>query len=240
MLQWTGCIMKADRSIRISRREALGVLGSIGTLGIVRLLNGDNRTNAHASNCVLTPEVTEGPYFVDEKLNRSDISDGQEGLPLRLNIYVYDANSSACDAIQDVQIDIWHTNGKGVYSDVPALNSAGQTFLRGYQTTDKNGNVSFATIYPGWYPGRTSHIHLKARILNASGKETLEATTQVFFDDRITDDVYANIPPYNSRRNRDTRNSQDGIYRERTSLLLRLSGDHVSGYTGSIPIGIAL
>ncbi len=216
------------------------MLASLVTLGFTGRVESDSKRNSSGSNCLLTPQLTEGPYFVDEKLHRSDITEGQPGLPLRLNIYVYHANSSACNAIPGVQIDVWHTNGNGVYSDVPFLNSDGQTFLRGYQITDKNGNASFATIFPGWYPGRTSHIHLKARILNASGKESLEATTQVFFDDRITDDVYANVPPYNARRNRDTRNSQDGIYGGRTGLLLSLTGDNIFGYAGSIPIGIAL
>jgi len=232
--------MANDKTSQITRRTVLGMLGSIGVVSIVGRLEGASGANAGSPNCVLTPQLTEGPFFVDEKLNRAEISDGQAGLPLRLNIYVYDANSSACGAVPGAQIDIWHTNGKGIYSDVPGLGSAEQTFLRGYQITDKNGNVSFTTIYPGWYYGRTSHIHVKARTFNAAGNETSEASTQLFFEDRITDAVYASNLPYNSRPARDTRNSQDGIYGGRTGLLLKLTGDTRSGYVGAITIGISL
>lgn len=223
----------------ISRREVLKILGAVGAIGIVGCGEESGSDTVTGSTCVLTPTLTEGPYFVDERLNRSNIIGGQPGLPLNLAVKIYNASSSACSAISSVQVDIWHTNGIGAYSGVPGLGTGGQTFLRGYQVTDSNGNVSFATIYPGWYSGRATHIHLKARIFNAAGNATLEATTQIFFDDATSDSVYSSNAPYNSRGARDTRNSQDGIYGSRTSLLVPLTGSNNVGYSGAVAIGIA-
>src|SRR5574341_3291 len=158
------------------RREILRMLSAGGAFILVGC--GSSAENpVTGTTCILTPQLTEGPFFVDENLNRSNITGGQPGLPLTININVYNANSMACSPMSGVHIDVWHTNATGAYSDVPALGTAGQTFLRGYQVTDSNGNVSFTTIYPGWYTGRTTHIHLKARTFNASGNTTLEATT---------------------------------------------------------------
>jgi protocatechuate 3,4-dioxygenase beta subunit len=223
----------------ISRRDAFAIFGSFGAAILVTLVA---RRNVYANEapyeCVMTPQLTEGPFFIDERLNRSNVVDGQPGLPLNLNITVYNANSS-CSPLPGVQIDIWHANASGLYSDIAGLGSSGQTFLRGYQITDKNGKVSFATIYPGWYPGRTPHIHLKARMLNAAGNKNLESTTQLFFDDALSDSVYAGNAPYNTRGSRHTRNSEDGIYGGRTSLLAALKGSASSGYTATFGIGIA-
>src|SRR5205823_5956147 len=132
---------------------------------------------------------------------------------------------------------IWHCDAGGTYSDVAGV-SAGQTFLRGYQVTGADGVVKFTTIYPGWYSGRAVHIHVKVRMFDASNNVTTEATTQVFFDDPITDGVYANVAPYNSRSSRDTRNPADNIYSDQTVLLLNLTGNTSTGYSGSIALGV--
>jgi protocatechuate 3,4-dioxygenase beta subunit len=238
----------------MSRRTALRLIAAVGAATLVGCGEGDDASEDTATSaattattasgatasCVLTPTLTEGPYFVDERLNRSDITGGQAGLPLRLNISVYNANTAACSAIAGVQVDVWHANGTGAYSDIAMLGTTGQTFLRGYQVTDANGTVAFTTIYPGWYMGRATHIHLKARIFNAAGNTTLEATTQLFFDDSVTDSVYANNAPYNTRGARDTRNAQDNIFNGNTILLLALTGSSTAGYTGAMTIGIAL
>ena len=244
---------------RMSRRRVLGLLGTVGAVILVGCEGGgESETDSGAEDnanttCILTPTVTEGPYFVDENLNRSDLTTGTaepsvvNGLPLQLNINVnvYDANTAACTALSGVQIDVWHASATGLYSDVSAqqqgTDTTGETFLRGYQITDENGDVSFTTIYPGWYQGRTVHIHLKARLFDASGNETLEATTQAFFDDPITDTVFANAP-YSSRGTRDTRNADDDIYDNMTSLLLTLSApsDGSPGYVGSFSLGISV
>jgi protocatechuate 3,4-dioxygenase beta subunit len=222
-----------------NRREILVMFASAGAFMIVGC-HGDNSTGSDGtSNCIVTPQLTEGPYFVDEHLNRSNIVGGQPGLSLGLNIKVYDASSAACSPFAGIQVDVWHANAIGIYSDEANLGSGGKTFLRGYQRTGTDGIASFTTIYPGWYTGRTTHIHVKARMFNAVGTQTLEATTQLFFEDSVSDGVYANSAPYNTRGPRDTKNSQDSIYGGQTSLFVPLSGSTTSGYTGSISIGIS-
>jgi len=113
-------------------------------------------------------------------------------------------------------VDIWHCNAAGVYSDVAAQTSTGRTFLRGYQPTDRHGNVYFLTIYPGWYQGRSVHIHVKVRTFNGVS-ETYQSTSQFFMDETFSDAVYQQIP-YNTRGSRDTHNSNDGIYNGGSSL----------------------
>jgi len=146
-------------------------------------------------------EVTEGPYFVDELLKRSDIrvdpSDGtvQAGLPLLLSVSV-----STLDTVKPLPhayVDIWHCNAQGLYSDVSANSTVGQKFLRGYQVSDAQGKVQFKSIYPGWYSGRSPHIHAKVRQFSGSTK-TLELTTQFFFDEQLTQLIYSdsNLPYY--------------------------------------------
>jgi protocatechuate 3,4-dioxygenase beta subunit len=109
--------------------------------------------------------------------------------------------TAGCPPLQGVQIDVCHCHAGGLYSDEQANGTLGQTWLRGYQVTDANGNVSFTTIYPGWYSGRTIHIHLMARYYDSEGNTTYEFTTQLYFDDAISDIVLANAP-YNTRGNR--------------------------------------
>ena len=149
-----------------------------------------------AAICVVRPAMTEGPYFVDEKLNRSDIrsdpSDGsvKDGLPLVITVNV-SSISSNCTPLSGATLDIWHCDAAGVYSDASdrSFNTQGKQFLRGYQTTDANGQVKFTTIYPGWYHGRTVHIHFKIR--TTSGHDF---TSQWFFDDGLSDTVFAQAP----------------------------------------------
>lgn len=194
------------------------------------------KDDAAAAQCVVTPQLTAGPYFIDEHLNRSEIAAGQPGLPLNLNIEVLD--SKTCSPLKDVQIDVWHANAAGIYSDIAGLGSGGEKFLRGYQVTDQNGRVKFRTIYPGWYMGRTTHIHVMARRFNASHDQTLEASTQFFFDDTLTDTVYRTTP-YNKREERHTRNADDGLFGNRSTLLLPLKGSLTSGYDAKVSIGIS-
>jgi protocatechuate 3,4-dioxygenase beta subunit len=129
---------------------------------------------------VNTPTVTEGPYWVDEKLFRSDIRTDpatgvvRQGIPLALTINVVNSNAN-CAALAGAYVDIWHCDAIGIYSDestynpgggTGAVSTTGQKFLRGYQITDANGHVQFTTIYPGWYSGRTIHIHVRIRTFN--------------------------------------------------------------------------
>jgi protocatechuate 3,4-dioxygenase beta subunit len=195
--------------------------------------------------CVVRPEETEGPYFVDEKLQRSDIrsdpSDGsvRDGAQLTITFAVAKVTGNSCAPYAGLLIDVWHCDALGVYSDVsdPTFNTKGKKFLRGYQVTDASGLATFTTVYPGWYQGRTVHVHFKIRA-DAAASSGLEFTSQLFFDDTFTDKVYAN-PPYAQKGARSTRNGDDGIYGTGgDQLLLDIKGDATAGYTTTFPIGL--
>jgi protocatechuate 3,4-dioxygenase beta subunit len=201
-----------------------------------------------------TPQATEGPYFVDEMLNRSDIrpdpTDGsvQQGVPLTLVLHVYDVDEGRCSPLKGAQVDVWHANAMGQYSDIEQAGTAGTKFLRGYQTTDDNGTVRFTTIYPGWYQGRAVHLHFKVRMFEGSEK-TLEFTSQFFFNDTVSDQVYSQTP-YSDRGTRDMRNDQDGIFNGASTdgLVQSHVGEHLmlnttkqdQGYMGTFNIGLKL
>jgi len=200
---------------------------------------GATTVAASAPMCVVRPALTEGPYFVDEKLNRSDIrsdpSDGsvKDGIPLVLTVAV-NSIGNACSALSGATVDVWHCDAAGVYSDAsdPSFNTKGKKFLRGYQTTDANGQVKFTTIYPGWYHGRAVHIHFKIR--TSSGHDF---TSQWFFDDGLSDTVLAQAP-YAAKGARDTRNNQDGIYSGGGSQLLLAPALANGTYSATFNIGL--
>jgi uncharacterized protein (TIGR03437 family) len=197
-------------------------------------------------SCVTRPALTEGPFFVDELLNRSDIrpdpSSGtvKAGIPLKITFNVGKVSGSTCAAIAGAFVDLWHCDASGGYSDVSGQgnpNNLGQKFLRGYQVTDGNGAVEFTTIYPGWYSGRTVHMHYKVRLF-AGSTRTYDFTSQLCFDDELTDQVFTQAP-YNARGTRNTRNSNDNIYQSAGStVLLSLVSDGAGGYTTSYNIGL--
>ena len=108
-------------------------------------------------------------------------------------------------------MDLWHCNALGIYSDIASQSTIGKKFLRGYQPTDRHGNAYFLTVYPGWYSGRTVHIHVKVRVFSGLS-ESYEFTTQLFFDDAFSTEIFKQ-EPYTRHPNRDTPNSVDGIYR---------------------------
>ncbi len=200
-----------------------------------------------ATGCVLTAALTEGPYFVDERLNRSDLRADpvsgavSTGTPLQLTFNVSRSSNSACSPLTGALIDVWHCDAAGVYSDVGGSGS-GRKFLRGYQITDASGVVNFTTVYPGWYQGRAVHIHFKVRVI-AGTTTTYEFTSQFFFDESVTSTIHA-ASPYNTRGQRDTRNTNDGIYNslssaEKTALTLRTTQSG-SGYNGVIDLVVRL
>jgi protocatechuate 3,4-dioxygenase beta subunit len=195
-------------------------------------------TQVAAPSCIVKPALTEGPYFVDEKLNRSDIrtdpSDGSvtPGTPLTLAFRVARLGAAGCTAFSGATIDVWHCNAAGVYSDVSANNTVGKKFLRGYQTTDAAGNATFTTIYPGWYQGRAVHIHFKIR--TPDGKDF---TSQLFFDEALTDQVYARAP-YSSRTGTRLKNTGDGIFDQGGNQLLLDVVPDGQGYATTFEIGL--
>ncbi|HVO89749.1 MAG TPA: twin-arginine translocation pathway signal protein [Casimicrobiaceae bacterium] len=196
---------------------------------------------AQSPGCVLTPAVTEGPFFVDERLNRSDLTADARtpgvagGLPLRLVLTLHSVRS-ACAPLAGVQVDVWHCDAQGNYSDVGSLRGA--RFLRGYQVSDAAGRVAFRTIYPGWYPGRTVHIHIKARRFDPDGRRTYEFTTQLFFDEALNDSVLA-LPAYTSRGRRDTRNADEGVTPGRAAgLIATTHRDGSNTASASLDLGL--
>jgi protocatechuate 3,4-dioxygenase beta subunit len=196
-----------------SRREAL-IKGAAALLAATGL--GTRGVLFAQSVVTRTPGETEGPYWVDVGINRSDIrsdtSTGafEPGLPLQLLINISQLNNDVLTPVSDAQVDLWHCNALGVYSAVSAQNTVGHDFLRGYQLTNKHGNVRFLSVYPGWYRGRTVHVHFRVRLYSDSTL-TYNFVSQFFFSDDITDQVFQ-TDPYNTRPNRDTRNSTDMVY----------------------------
>ena len=234
----------------LTRRELLALAGSAAAAGLLgcgsaaagSTTSSPTSPTPTAGSCVMTPQLTEGPYFVDERLNRSDIrvdpSTGvvSAGVPLTLNVRVSQIAGGACSALAGAFVDIWHCDAGGVYSDEAAMNSTGKRFLRGYQVTDSAGAVQFTTIYPGWYQGRAVHIHFKVRnALTSSSSQQL--TSQWFFDDALTDVVHAQSP-YSAKGRRDTRNQNDGIYNQGGSSLVLALTPGGSGYSGAFDIAL--
>jgi protocatechuate 3,4-dioxygenase beta subunit len=198
---------------------------------------------AAASVCVLSPEVTEGPYYIANHLTRRDITDGRSGLPLALRITVVDADT--CKPIHGADVEIWHADAVGVYSgfsgNVPPSGGGGHAtpnnsrrFLRGHQKSDSNGRVLFDTVYPGWYRGRTPHIHLMVHV----GGSVVH-TGQLFFPDRTSDAVYR-TSAYTSHGRPDTTNGSDSIYAAAggSKAKVDLTRRQHSGFKGRITVGV--
>lgn len=243
------------KSRRVGRRDALQFLGSFVAVGFLNGCGSDDESSADAgtspssstastnAQCVVTPALTEGPYFVDERLNRSDIRSDpatgavSPGVSLSLTVLLSQISSAgACTPLAGALVDMWHCDALGVYSDISAQSTLGERFLRGYQLSDSSGNARFTTIYPGWYSGRAVHIHFKVRT-NPDGPSGLEFTSQMFFDEVLTDVVHAQSP-YSGKGRRDTTLSSDGIYRSGgSSLLVPLSASG-SGYAGTLSVGV--
>jgi protocatechuate 3,4-dioxygenase beta subunit len=245
----------------ISRRDTLRLIGAAGATAIVGFTGARTTGRGRASTveasslphllapqqtCVVRPQLTEGPYFVDERLNRSDIRTDpstnavSQGVSLVLRFNVSRVSGNSCTALPGAYVDIWHCDAAGNYSDISGgggqSNTSGKKFLRGYQVTDSSGAAQFQTIYPGWYPGRATHIHFKIRLFTGS-QTTYEFTSQLFFNDTLTDQVYTQAP-YNTEGTRNTRNNQDGIYNGGGSQLLLDPTQEGQGYTATFNIAL--
>jgi protocatechuate 3,4-dioxygenase beta subunit len=191
---------------------------------------GPAAVESGALSCVLTPELTEGPYYIAGEKLRRNITDGHPGTPLLLQLGVVDA--STCKPIRGAAVDIWHADAAGNYSGFGAGRRS-RTFMRGIQKTSASGIAGFVTVYPGWYHGRAVHIHVKVHV----GGRVVH-TGQLFFPDALTDRVYRKAP-YNKRPNRTTRNPNDPIFvNGGRKSVLALRRRSAGGYLGKITMGV--
>jgi protocatechuate 3,4-dioxygenase beta subunit len=221
----------------------------IGIAGSAAVLAGEKTASAAsplltaspaaANVCRMTPRMVEGPFYFDPDLVRQDITEGRPGVPLRIDLQITDG--ATCQPIEGARVDLWHCDATGQYSgydgqgDDRSISTKGEKFLRGTQTTGANGEVTFTTVYPGWYRGRTTHIHFKVLL-----DEKAMLTGQLYFPDALSEYIFTNIAPYNTRSaKRDTLNSTDWI--------AGADGDHVSfvsvreekdAYVASLIIGV--
>ena len=252
----------------ISRRKALITLGALSALGALSTMlhgcggsggsdditatstvNTTDSTNTTGStdtidSCTLIPEETEGPYPLSSVLSnsaivRSDITEGKTGVPLTLTLKLVDVNNS-CAAIANASVYIWHCDKDGVYSgyNQPGGNTLGETFLRGIQDVNGNGEVSFTTIYPGWYNGRITHIHFQVYLYSSS---VATATSQIAFPQDVTIDVY-NSSLYAARGQNTsvTSFSQDNVFSDGAAYqMATVDGDVNNGFVATLTVGIA-
>ena len=235
-----------EKARLLRRREGVLTLAGLGLTGALGArasgVLGTPGAEAAAA-CVLSPEVTEGPYWIDNNLTRRDITEGRPGLPLELVLAVQDAKT--CTAIKGADVELWHCDAVGVYSGYESGSPGGRhaaptdsdRYLRGHQKAGADGRVRFLTIYPGWYRGRTPHIHLKVHV----GGSVVH-TGQLFFDEKTTAAVYRHAP-YKSHGQPDTSHAEDMIYaqagRSRATLKLAGRSNGRKGYRGSITLGVA-
>jgi protocatechuate 3,4-dioxygenase beta subunit len=254
----------------ITRRQALHAAGSAGAAFLVTrsgLPSALERLGAtpvaEAASVVVTPTMTEGPYWIDEVLRRFDVRANtasatsaagtvQSGVSLTLKINILDASSGA--AVNGAHVDIWHANANGLYSDEASQqtgpgsttgNTKGQNFLRGYQvtgedagagTTPVDGQVSFLTIWPGWYGGRAIHIHVRVRTYDSTGTAVTNYTTQIFFSDADNSTVLAGAAPY------DTRSPIQDSTTDQNDMVLTSAAaarTNIAAAAGSVSVGYA-
>ena len=220
----------------VTRLASLKRLGGLiaaaaggGALVGERAEGGNKAVESGAVQCVLTPELTEGPYYIAGEKVRRDIREGHPGALLALRLTVL--NASTCKPIRNAAVDIWHCDAAGNYSGFGG-GASSRTFLRGIQKTNRNGLAVFTTIYPGWYQGRAVHIHVKVHV----GVGVVH-TGQLFFPDALTARVYE-AQPYAARGGPDMTNARDAIYvngGKRGLLSVEKSG---AGYVGSLAMGV--
>lgn len=243
-------------------------LGAAG-LATPRIVAQDASPAATPTDCVLTPDLTEGPYYLDGQLIRSDITEGKEGVPLSLEIAVQDITT--CAPLANAAVEIWHCDAQGYYSGIVGENPGGggetsgeenatTTFLRGIQLTDEAGRVTFASIFPSWYTSRTVHIHMKVHVEGAAldatsdpdamatpeGGQTYDGghtshTGQLFFDDALTEEVFATEAYARSSEEGKIGNEEDNIFGEHgdePGFLMQVSGSVADGLVGTITVGV--
>jgi protocatechuate 3,4-dioxygenase beta subunit len=222
----------------LSRREVVALLGLAGA-GLL----SPRAAGGQGPACVVRPQQSEGPFYVDERLERSDIrsdpatGEARPGVPLALAFAVSTLHGGRCTPLAGAVVDVWHCDALGAYSDVGGA-TAGQKFLRGYQVTDGAGQARFTTIYPGGYAGRAVHIHFKVGT-GASAAPVGEFTSQIYFDDALTDQVHAR-EPYARRGPRRLRNESDGLFRRGGRELILPVAREGTGYAGTFALALSV
>ena len=233
----------------IGRREALALIGATSAALAVGcasdLPTGPTATTAAgtateatvgsdaaaAAGCVVTPNETIGPYPSLIDLFRSDIRESKSGTRLDLALTVVNTATS-CAPLAGVNVEIWQCDASGNYSQYGSERA--QTYLRGIQTTDANGQVRFTTVYPGWYQGRATHIHVEVTRNGQSLK-----VTQIAFPDAVNNEVYGS-GVYASRGSNPTTNTRDGIFADSiNSEMASVAGNPSSGYSATFTVGLA-
>ena len=246
--------MTTRRNVRtIGRREAFEALAATAGLAWTAACGGSSSTTATevtpttgtgavTGACVVAAEETAGPYpdrlgmLSNPAFFRRDIREGRSGAVLNLTLTITNVRSG-CSPVANANVEIWQCDASGNYSEYaqPGYNGTGQTFLRGLQTTDANGTVVFTTVYPGWYAGRATHIHVKVHVGGAMVK-----TTQVAFPENITAEVYAS-GVYASKGQSPTRNASDNVFTDGTATeMASVTGSAAAGYDASLSIGISV
>jgi protocatechuate 3,4-dioxygenase beta subunit len=224
---------------KLTRRSSLlrlgGLVGGALGAGAWKVAESEGAGPAGVASgavkCVLTPEQTEGPYYIDGEKLRRNITEGRPGTPMLLRAFV--VNAATCKAIKGATVDIWHADAGGVYSGF-GQGSGNRTFMRGLQKTNAKGLALFRTVYPGWYQGRTVHIHVKVHL----GGNVVH-TGQLYFPDTVTDAVYRK-GPYNTRGARDVRNANDSIFRNGGSKsLVSVTKNSAGVYVATIMMGVS-
>jgi protocatechuate 3,4-dioxygenase beta subunit len=199
--------------ISLTRRAALAAVASSPALAVatrVRAEETATQSTLLTPSCILTPQADAGPYYFDAKMRREDITEGHPGAPLQLRFVVLQAGS--CKPLAGARVDVWHARADGFYSgyrgqgDDHTTDTSGGTFMRGTQFAGPRGEVSFRTVYPGWYEGRTAHIHFK---VFTDEKSVL--TGQMYFPDALSQYLYTNVSAYKRKAARSTFNYNDGL-----------------------------
>lgn len=229
----------------LTRRRALSMIAvtAVGGAMMPRLAfaqaagGADTGLLLDTDVCAIVPEVAEGPYYFDPGLERSDITEGRPGLPLQLRLQAVDA---ACRPLPGARIDVWHADANGLYSgyvnrtDGGPVSAEGETFMRGTQFADDAGVVTFDTVYPGWYPGRTTHVHFKVFL-----DKTSLLTGQMFFPDGLSDRIYSSVAPYDERAaTRDTDNEGDWIAQRAGEASYARVDELADAYSATLIIGV--
>lgn len=246
-----GKILTRRSALAAAARTGFGFFVGGAVAGIARADSAP--TTQPAVNLVATPELTEGPFFVDERLNRSNITTGTDrptvihGIPLLVGFTIYELTGKTLTPMKGAFIDVWHADAAGAYSDegnpMNGENTAGQKWLRGYQVIDATGAATFQTIFPGWYSGRTPHIHFMIR-KSIDGNTRSEFTSQLFFRPKDVERIYSNAP-YSARGDRDTGNENDHVFNQRlpdgtvagSHMLLDVGGNPSgAGFAGNFAV----